>query len=372
MPTLVKPSRLFSDELLTHYRQQGDTPADAVISAVVEAEGPTGLRNLMGWLADTSNFDTNDQPEAVRDFFADQAHLPTWADTDRMKRGMAFFKKHAGLIGLTLGTYSLPYTYMGADGVQLLWLTERIKNDTARRLQETGEWVFAVNNQKEWAAFTPPPTPPLLLGEGGRQSGGLSPSPFFRGGVGGGVKAAHRTLKIRLIHAGARWFGLQSGRWNRDWGMPVNQEDMAATNLSFSYIVLRGLRKSGVTATEQEEEDYLHHINVVGYLNGIAEELLPANLREAYQLERSIVRRQFRSSEAGIGLTKALLDAIAVVGGSSTDRPETVRNLAAAQMRLFLGDATANALGIPAVPVEKRIMNVVSRLPIFPAQLPGL
>ncbi|GAB3639828.1 oxygenase MpaB family protein [Spirosoma arcticum] len=345
MPTLIKPSRTFSDELLTRYRQQGDSSADAVIATIAKTAGREGISALMQWLADTSDFTIDKQPEPVQTFFADYAKLPNWADPDWMKRGMGFFKKHAGLIGLALGTYSLPYTYMGADGVQLLWLTERIKNDTARRLQETGEWVFGVNNPKEWAVRRP--------GEGT-------------------AKAIARTLKIRLIHAGARWFGLQSGRWNMNWGMPVNQEDMAGTNLAFSYIVLRGLRKAGVTATEQEEEDYLHHSNVIGYLNGIVEELLPTNLREAYHLDRAIVRRQFRSSEAGIGLTRSLLNAIAEVGGAATDRPETVRNLAAAQMRFFLGDVPADTLGIPAVPVEKRLAGIVSRLPIFPNTIPGL
>ena len=369
MPTLIKPSRTFSDELLTRYRQQGDPPADAVIAAVAETAGREGISTLMQWLANTSDFATDKQPEPVQIFFADYAGLPEWAEPDRMKRGMAFFKKNAGLIGLALGTYSLPYTYMGADGVQLLWLTERIKNDTARRLQETGEWVFGVNNAKEWI---PSPPTPLPKGEGSRPSGILPPSPFGRGvGDEGIAKAVSRTLKIRLIHAGARWFGLQSGRWNMSWGMPVNQEDMAGTNLSFSYIVLRGLRKAGVMATEQEEEDYLHHVNVIGYLNGIVEELLPANLREAYHLDRAIARRQFRSSEAGIGLTRSLLNAIAEVAGRATGQPENVRNLAAAQMRLFLGDAYADALGIPAVPVEKRLAGLVSRLPIFPNTIPG-
>ena len=337
MLTLVKPSRLFSDELLTRYRQQGDPPADAVIAYVTEMGGAASLKDLMNWLADTTDFSPAGQPDAVRAFFANYANLPDWADPDRMKAGRALFKKHAGLIGLILGTYSLPYTYMGANGVQLLWLTERIKNDTARRLQETGEWVFGVHNSKEWISG----------------------------------RAIARTLKIRLIHAGARWFGLQSGRWNAEWGAPVNQEDLAGTNLAFSYIVLRGLRKAGITLTEQEEENYLHHINVIGFLNGVTEELLPANLREAYHLDRAIARRQFASSEAGVGLTRSLLNAIAAIGGSATDRPESVRNLAAAQMRLFLGDAHADALGIPAVPVEKRIVNVVGRLPIFPTQLPG-
>ena len=245
---------------------------------------------------------------------------------------MAFFKKYAAQIGLTLGCFSLPYCYLGANGAQVLWLTERIKNDTARRLRETGEWVFGVNNPKEW-----------LTGN-----------------------AIGRTLKIRLIHAGARWFSLHSGRWNMAWGYPVNQEDMAGTNLAFSYIVLRGLRKSGIVATEQEEEDYLHHINVIGYLNGVADELIPRNLREAYHLDRAIARRQFAPSEAGVGLTRSLLNAIASQGGQATDRPEAIRNLAAGEMRFFMGDEYANWLGVPTAPVGKRLAGFMNRLPIFP------
>ncbi|WP_332368272.1 oxygenase MpaB family protein [Spirosoma telluris] len=199
-----------------------------------------------------------------------------------MQRGMDFFQKHAQQIGLVLGFFSLPYSYLGADGAQVLWLTERIKNDTARRLQETGEWVFAVNSPKEW------------------KSG----------------QALARILKIRLIHAGARWFSLHSKRWTMDWGYPVNQEDMAGTNIAFSYIVVLGLRKlAGVltsrAATEQEEEDYLHHISVVNSVNGVVDALLPQNLREAYLLHQVITRRQFAPSEAGVGLTRSLLNAMA-------------------------------------------------------------
>ena len=291
----------------------------------------------MRWLADANDFSTANQHPAVRTFFADYAHLPTWADPVRMKRGMIFFQKHAQQIGLTLGLFSLPYSYLGANGAQVLWLTERIKNDTARRLQETGEWVFGVNNPKEWETGN----------------------------------ATTRTQKIRLIHAGARWFALHSGRWNMGWGYPVNQEDMAGTNLAFSYIVLLGLRKLNVVSSEQEEEDYLHHINVVGFLNGVAEELIPKNLREAYNISHVIARRQFAPSEAGMGLTRSLLDAIAsgIATPSSTGpgriQPETIRNLAAGEMRFFMGDQYADWLGVPNVPVEKRLAGLLNRLPIF-------
>lgn len=346
MPTFIKPTRVFSDALLDQYRQQGDPVADAVIASVVETGGAADLRSLMSWLGDTTDFSTATIHPAVQDFFASYTHVPDWADSATMNRGMRFFQKHAQQIGLILGFFSLPYSYLGAKGAQVLWLTERIKNDTVRRLRETGEWVYAVNNPKEWSTG----------------------------------QAVSRTVKIRLIHAGARWFSLHSGRWNMDWGYPVNQEDMAGTNLTFSYIVLLGLRKLGIPASEQEEEDYLHHINVVSYLNGVAKELLPKNLREAFVLHQAILRRQFSPSEAGVGLTRALLNAMAEVlpvqanaagdmnpfGPSRQARPETIRNLAAGEIRFFLGDKYANWLGVPEVSFEKRMVDLLNRFSIFP------
>ncbi|MBO0948782.1 oxygenase MpaB family protein [Fibrella forsythiae] len=333
MAFAITPTRTFTSAQLDSYRQIGDPPADDVISSVVLGGGREGVGKLMKWLADTTDFDTSCQPQVVQQFFVDFAHLPAWADQVKMRRGMAFYQQHIGVIGLVLGTFSLPYTYLGANGVQLLWLTDRIRTDTARRLQETGEWVFAVNDPKNWGASQ---------------------------------KATLYTLKIRLIHAASRWFGLQSDRWNMEWGLPVCQEDMVGTIGSFGYIVLRGLRKMGVAMTSEEEDDYLHHINVVGYLNGVAEELLPQNLREAYHLDKLISQRQFRSSDAGTGLTKALLDTIGKQAGS-----DNARNLAAAQMRFFLGSEHADALNVPDVPVETRLMSVVSRLPIFPKLIPS-
>lgn len=331
--TQLKTTRAFTDELLDQYRQQGDPPADVLIATLVAEGGREGLGSFMTWLADAQAFDSSNQHPAVGQFFADHSALPPWADRARMQRGMTFFQKHMGAIGLVLGTLSLPYTYLGANGVQVLWLTERIKNDTARRLQETGAWVFAVNDPKQWSSG----------------------------------KAINYTLKVRLIHAASRWFAGHTGRWNEAWGTPICQEDMVGTIGAFGYIVLRGLRKMGVSMTGQEEEDYLHHINVVGYFNGVAEELLPRNLREAFHLDKQIARRQFAPTEAGKGLTKSLLNAIDQISG----RPEA-RNLAAAQMRFFLGDSHADALGIPAVPLEQGLVNIVSRLPIFPKLIPAL
>ncbi|MGA0555660.1 oxygenase MpaB family protein [Larkinella sp. VNQ87] len=325
----VNPTRLFSDELLDHYRQQGDAPADSVIASVAGESGRDGVSALMRWLGDTADYSVAAQHPAVKAFLSNYAQLPDWADPRRMQTAMRFFQANAVTIGLTLGCYSLPYCYAGADGARVLWLSQRIHNDTRKRLEETGEWVFGVMKKRDW------------------ETG----------------KAVLRTLKIRLMHAAVRWFTLQSGQWDLSWGYPVNQEDMAATNLAFSYIVLRGLRKTGSAVSETEEEAYLHHINVAGYLLGVSDELLPNNLREAFHLERSIARRQFRPSEQGTGLTRSLLTALENLS------PPALRNLPAAQMRFFLGDELADLLHIPAVTLETRLVGLANTLPIFPKLL---
>ncbi|MFD1141839.1 oxygenase MpaB family protein [Larkinella insperata] len=321
----VNSSRTFSDELLDRYRQQGDPPADAVIEAVAHHHGREGVGELMRWLANTAELDGSEQHPAVQEFLRAYAPLPEWADRRQMERAMQFFQQNIVNICLILGYYSLPYCYAGADGARVLWFSERVRNDTQKRLEETVEWVFNIMKKRNWATG----------------------------------KAVVGTLKVRLMHAAIRWFTLHRGNWNFDWGYPINQEDMAGTNLAFSYIVIRGMRRAGLAMTEEEEEAYLHHINVTGYLLGVSDDLLARNRREAFHIDRAIVRRQFRSSEQGQGLTRSLLQTFENLS------PAPLRNLPAAQMRFFLGDELADALAVPAVPLEKRLVGVVNSLPIF-------
>src|SRR5690606_4495506 len=117
-------------------------------------------------------------------------------------------------------------------------------------------------------------------------------------------------LKIRLRHAIARHYVWRSDYWNEDLKTPVNQEDMAGTNLAFSLIVIRGLRKLGLALSYDEQQSFMHLWNVIGYLLGLDEELIPEDGKSATLLESAIRKRNFRSSIQGKELTKALLDHI--------------------------------------------------------------
>lgn len=322
----ITPTRTFDNALLAPYRQVGDAPADAVVEQLAAEGGRAKLGEFMRFLGNTELLSIEAQPVFVQKFFEIHNHLPSFADRDRMERGMNFFWKYNDRIALILGCYSLPYCYAAADGAQVLWLSQRIKNDTYKRLEETGEFVYGIMQERDW------------------RNG--------RNGI--------RILKIRLIHAVIRYFTKHAEAWNPAWGLPINQEDMAGTNLAFSYIVIRGLRKLGVYTQEVHEADFLHFWSVVGALLGLENELLPQNLREAYHLDRTIFLRQFKPSEAGIGLTKALTKVLQ----QQAPQP-ALRNFPLAQMRFLLGKEVADLLSVPQVPVEEGIVKFMSQVPVF-------
>ncbi len=319
--------RSFSTDFLEPYRHLGDPAADRVIDEVADQGGHASVGPLIRFLTDYEDFDLENQSTAVRDFVNNQLSFPESIDKQQFKEGLDFFWKHYQLVALLLGTYSLPYCYAGANGAQVLWISERIKNNTFQRLEETGAFVFGIMQERDW-----------------------------KNGVN-----FQRIAKIRLLHAAVRWYTLHSGKWQDSWGHPVCQEDMAATNLSFSFIAIKGFRKLNIPVSKREEEAYLYLWNFVGELLGVDPELLPRNMLEAYRLVKGIENRQFEPSEAGRGLTRALLKTIE----KQIPFP-TLQNLPAAQMRFFLGEEVADILAVPEVAWEEGFVKLALQTPIFP------
>ncbi len=303
------PTVFFPDTLLQAARQQTDPVADQAVESIFTSYN---FRQLNEWI--TLVVKNNQElpvhfPEPLAAYFAQTGRLPAWANSRKMAQGAVFFARHARPILSILGCYSLPFCYAAADGAQVLWLSQRIRQDARRRLAETAQFLLDVMDKN---AFAP------------------------------GGKAIRSIQKVRLIHAAIRYHVNRSGQWQEAWGQPVNQEDMAGTHLSFTYIVLDGLSKLGFYYSQEEAEAYLHLGNVMGRMLGIEETMLPANMKAAYWLEKRIRERHFKQSEAGMGLTKALLDCIAEAAPSPA-----MADFLPAYMRFLLGDKVADLLAVP-------------------------
>jgi hypothetical protein len=316
-----------TDAWLAAMRQVGDAPADALVALLFEDNPRLALPALHKWAVE------KDTPIPLmlypeHPFWLHYQQMPDWANTQQLQAGQAFFHRYAEDILLLLGCLSLPYCYAAADGAKVLYRSQRIVTDTRRRLAETAQFVLAMHNDAIFD-MTKPEMP----------------------------QAMRMIVTVRLMHAAVRYHIRRSGKWdNGQLGVPVNQEDMAGTNLAFSFIIIQGLRKIGYAIAHEQAAAFLHLWNVVGHFLGLQEQLLPADERTAARLDRAIAQRQFKSSPEGIALTQALIDSIEENVKASPLMQ--VNGFVPAYMRFLLGDTIANLLHIPIVAVSESLFRM--------------
>src|SRR5262249_52906161 len=134
-------------------------------------------------------------PAAVRQLIEEATHVPAWVDWPTCDRGGELLLRAGPLGGAVLGTRSLVLGYASPGGNRPLVFSGRLTEQAGRRLNETARFVQAVC-----------------------RPGGMRP---FADGW-------QITLKVRLIHAQVRKMLLASPRWSSaDWGLPINQHDLA-------------------------------------------------------------------------------------------------------------------------------------------------
>jgi hypothetical protein len=299
---------MYSQETLDGFRLQGDALADAAVTSYFPS-GKTELQSIL----DTFRTNSSELPPSITPEFKLLYHdvFKPFSNSEavRMVEGQEFFAKNASDIMLLLGFLSLPYCYAAAKGAEVLGRSNRIIAEPGKRLLETAEFVFDITEPN---AF----------------------DPKGRGFV--------SILKVRLIHAVIRWYINQSGNWDKEYfGVPVNQEDMAGTNLSFSVIPVRGLRKLGIIVLPKESDAYIQFWNLIGARLGLHTDLLPENNKECYLLEKRIRERHFESSEIGRELTQSLLKYFETVTINSP-----LEGKSKSFIQFLLGDKVSNILGI--------------------------
>lgn len=264
---------------------------------------------------------TDDSDPVIAAWLREQPPLPDWVDHDRLANGAAFFAEFGVHLGLGLFLSSLPLAYASHDGVQVLALTARLETDANRRVMESAQFVLDVT------------TP-----------GALEP----------GAQGYHTCRMVRLMHAGVRHLIHHDGRiprtadasvwprWDPGWGEPINQQHMLGAMLSFSSSLLHVLDKLNLVYDHQGAEDYCHLWNVVGWLLGVDPSVLPMDRAEMDRLEPMIRELNERPSEQGRRMTAALLKLV-----KSFQPLPGLDGFPVALMRLYIGDATADLLGVP-------------------------
>ncbi len=276
-------------------------------------------------------------PAVVQHYLFLSSRMPTWTDQAAIARAQTLFACRGPLMLLSLVTCSLAECYALGNGVQVLYLTQRMDDrHVYRRVYETAQFIVDTC-----------------------VSGGLQPG-------GRGLRAIQ---KVRLMHGSIRHLILAtpppqidrlstkfsdvflSTQWDTArLGRPTNCEDEAFTLLSFGWMTLRSLSRFGTPPTVQECHDWLHLWAVIGHLLGIPDELLAKTMDEGERLYAGIRATQARATPQGAALTRALGGFVA----EKLDSPWLGRHLTALLLRWLCDEQAAAEVGVRPLTSDER------------------
>lgn len=264
-------TRWSDDAFLDEIRRHVDAQADACVARFF-AEGGASASSAALFRHLTSNEERlpDDAPKALVEFFADTRTLPPGTDLARVSRGEHVWMKHAFPAALVLLAKSLPEGYAAPSFGEILSVSGDLQRHPYRRLLGVLQMVVNVS------------TP------GGFDSTG---------------KAITTAQKMRLLHAAIRSHVLTRMQPPFDaarHGPPINFEDMLATVMGFSYLVIDGLRILGAQLRRDEQEDLYYLWRTFAQLVGIhppgkpeSGEWVPGSVAEAAEFYAAFKRRHY-------------------------------------------------------------------------------
>jgi len=303
---------------------QGDPLADAVIADLVAGGRVDDVNEVLAHFRANDQPIPGDLPASVRDYLVATGNPPAWVDLDRVARAYEFFVDDGVHVASVLSFAAMVNCYAQPRPSRLLALTHRL-NQPHRRLSETAQFVMTM----------------------------MGRDPFGSGG------AFVPTLqKTRLIHAAVRHFVTRSGKWDLEAdGVPVCQQDLLGALLIFSVQVIEGMRRIGISVSEEEAGDYYYVWRVAGTMLGIPAEAMPETLDEARQLNASLVEAAYGPSPEGVELTRNLIELYKdLVPGKAFD------GVVPAMVRQVIDPHVADWMGVPRSRGWERLVRTGSRV----------
>ena len=266
MAKSVSKSKWSDDVFLDGLRRQGDPPADEAVARLIADRGGQSAGPIFKVLQANDTPLPADAPQPLKDFMAASAGLPPEIDRIRLPRGGEAFLRNALPSVVVLLASSLPRGYGAPCLCEILSISQDLERHPYGRLMGVVQLLVNISDAD---AFQP------------------------------NGRAIVTAQKLRLLHAGVRTMvGRDRPGYQDKFGTPVNHEDMLATIMGFSYLLIEGLHRLGVELKQQEAEDLYYIWRTFALLMGIHpdgqphdDSYLPATLTEAGEFYTSYIRR---------------------------------------------------------------------------------
>jgi len=319
---LTRPEQEIDAEL-DAWRRKSDELGDAVVGELIRSGAMKGHGgDLLAAVERLAQHGGRKSAELLEYSYT----VPSWVRFPEMRAGTQLGLRTPVQSALSLILGSLLETYGSAKGAKVLIRGGMLRDHVLQRLRDTNTFVLEIAASR-------------------------GPMP--------GTSAHRHIIRTRLVHAFIRHGMLKRGDWNFDWGHPINQEDYASTLLAFCHVYLRSMVRLGATPTAEEEASVHHLYRWVGYVMGIAPELLTVDRAQEQVLYANIIRRQLHPDDDSRVLAHSLINALA--GRKPTFLPAPAL---AALSRRMLGDELSDQLGL----TPSRAWNTVTgAFPLFSA-----
>ncbi|MDX1873032.1 oxygenase MpaB family protein [Mycolicibacterium sp. 120266] len=295
----------------------GDEPMDRLLDWMVDT-GLAQTRPMFDRALTEGIAHVPEAPAPLHDFFAAVENTPEWLDIDVLRRGQRALRR-GGADGMYVARdVSLLGGYQFAGFNKTLLRTGALEKGSNKRFAETMQWAIDVISE-----------------------GGLEP-------LGIGYRS---TIRVRLIHAFVRRHVANMPDWRADdWGVPVNQTDMAATLVGALVAPPVGGLGMGILTAPADLEAIAHLTRYVGWLIGVEDEWLPRDFRDAVRVLFHTLTALSAPDESTRQLATPMIDD--PMSWHYDRLPTLRRKLARAQhlsvTSAFLGPRTMRMLGLPA------------------------
>jgi hypothetical protein len=297
----------------------GDEPMDRLVEWM-SASGMEQTRALFDQALTEGIANVPDAPDPLREFFIQIETMPDWVDPDKLRRGARALRR-GGADGMYIARdVSLLGGYQFSGFNKTLVRTGALEKGSNKRFAETMQWAMDVISE-----------------------GGLEP-------IGIGYRS---TVRVRLIHAFVRRHVAAMPDWRADeWGVPVNQTDMAATLVGALIAPPAGAIGMGLLLSPGELDGIAHLTRYVGWLIGVQDEWLPHTFRDGVRILYHTLTALAEPDESTKQLAVPMVDD--PLAWHYRRMPGLRRRIAQAQHLSvtsgFLGPRAMRALGLPYVP----------------------
>eukprot|EP00605_Chrysophyceae_sp_TOSAG23-4_P001745 GSChrysophyteH1.ASY1.ANO1.1932.1 assembled CDS len=346
IPILWRTNHIPQNELESmrgKYDEDGDGMLDALVEKRPSLMNQAGSSCLLEALeAELNAYQLSSSKginidSRISAFFKSVCVKPDWLDMELLKEGQLVYMRYSTSCSIGLLYFSLIGGFSAPKIVKVLdatgYLTKSDRDSTWKRLNETIEMVVDCLSSDD----------------------ALEPE-----GVGW-----WSVLKVRMLHSRVRR-RLIAKTGSRQWdtatyGVPINQEDMMGTLLSFSINVLRSIQDTGAPwLTTREQQAYLHLWRYIGHLIGVHEEYNPCTSvpRAAGAVESVVLHLLMKPDDRSRQVAFRVLSAVADRKVGAMKKPWSY-SMHAELARYMLGEELAHALGIEAVSWRVRVHAII-------------